>query len=176
MALQYLAVAGILFRRVEHSPSGTIILSCNSIRHVGDEFRIILDAHTGALPAVDVCSVLGVLFITSWHWKCWRASGNTKLEQHQEHEQPYVTPAGYGKQQQEKITKTGTRRQINFLGEMALQYLAVAGILFRRVEKCLSCNSMRHVGDEFRIILDAHTCALPAVDVCSVPGVPIITS
>ncbi|GIX78313.1 hypothetical protein CDAR_425671 [Caerostris darwini] len=65
-----------------------------------------------------------------------------KLEQHQEHEQPYVTPAGLGKWQQEKITKTGTRRQINFLGEMALQYLAVAGILFRRVEKCLSCNSI----------------------------------
>ncbi|GIX78315.1 hypothetical protein CDAR_425681 [Caerostris darwini] len=47
---------------------------------------------------------------------------------------------------------------------MALQYLAVAGLLFRRVEKSLSSNSMRHVGDEFRIILDAHTSALPAVD------------
>ncbi|GIX78311.1 hypothetical protein CDAR_425661 [Caerostris darwini] len=146
MALQYLAVAGILFRRVEKC------LSCNSIRHVGDEFRIIVDAHT---PAVDGEYEIGT-------------TSGTRTS--------ICYPAEYGKQQQEKITKTGTRRQINFLGGMALQYLAVAGILFRRVEKCLSCSSIRHVGDEFRIILDAHTSALPAVDVCSVLGVIFITS
>ncbi|GIX91976.1 hypothetical protein CEXT_308991 [Caerostris extrusa] len=146
MALQYLAVAGILFRRVEKC------LSCNSIRHVGDAFRIILDAHT---PAVDGEYEIGT------------ASGTRTT---------ICYPCRVREPATGKNNKNGTRRQINFLGGMALQYLAVAGILFRRVEKCLSCNSMRHVGDEFRIILDAHTSALPAVDVCSVLGVLFITS
>ncbi|GIX91975.1 hypothetical protein CEXT_308981 [Caerostris extrusa] len=44
------------------SESGKVPLMQFHTRHVGDEFRIILDAHT---PAVDVCLVLGVLFITS---------------------------------------------------------------------------------------------------------------